>query len=81
MFAEAHALALEVSQAGGERIITCAGSPFVWQDFGIAKGMTGDTLRLITFKTSKAQDVLGLKYRTMEQLTKDSLEQCAQIKN
>ncbi|ESK96317.1 d-lactaldehyde dehydrogenase [Moniliophthora roreri MCA 2997] len=92
--AEAHALALEVSQAGGERIITCAGSPFVWQDFvdvanslnppplpGIAKGMTGDALRNLTFKTSKAQDILGVKYRTMEELTKDSLEQCAQIKN
>ncbi|EEB90816.1 hypothetical protein MPER_10931, partial [Moniliophthora perniciosa FA553] len=31
--AEAHVRALEVPAAGGERIITCAGSPFKWQDF------------------------------------------------
>ncbi|KAJ3903133.1 D-lactaldehyde dehydrogenase [Lentinula edodes] len=31
--AEAHARALEEPTAGGERIIVCAGSPWVWQDF------------------------------------------------
>ncbi|ESK96316.1 d-lactaldehyde dehydrogenase [Moniliophthora roreri MCA 2997] len=88
--AEAHVLALEVPKAGGERIITCGGSPFVWQDFvdtanslspspypTVTKGMTGETFRGITFATSKAKDILGMKFRTMEELTRDSLEECA----
>ncbi|KAK7047940.1 hypothetical protein VNI00_006268 [Paramarasmius palmivorus] len=93
-FAEAHILALEVPKAGGERIIVCAGSgkAFVWQDFldvaqslnpppypSIAKGSTGEAFRAVTYASTKAKDILGLKYRTMEELTRDTLEECARL--
>ncbi|EEB99919.1 hypothetical protein MPER_00273, partial [Moniliophthora perniciosa FA553] len=71
---------------GGERIITCAGSPFKWQDFldtanainpspyhTIAKSLDRDVELYTTYNSSKAEKILGLKYRTMEELTGNTL--------
>ncbi|KAK7036575.1 hypothetical protein VNI00_011508 [Paramarasmius palmivorus] len=68
--AEAHVLALESPKAGGERIILCAGSPFVWQDFS---NPGGKAFRTITFASNKSKELLGLEYRTMEETTRDIL--------
>ncbi|KAJ8087297.1 hypothetical protein PM082_006127 [Marasmius tenuissimus] len=83
---EALARALEVKEAAGERIIICAGSPFVWQDWldaansltptpyrKIAKGASGTAHRGIKFDTSKERRILGLRFRTMEEVTRDVL--------
>ncbi|KAI3602839.1 d-lactaldehyde dehydrogenase [Moniliophthora roreri] len=84
--AEAHVRALEVPAAGGERILTCAGSPFKWQDFldtanaidpppyhTIAKTLPSDVEIDANYNSSKAEKILGLKYRMMEELTRDTL--------
>ncbi|KAK9322287.1 NAD(P)-binding protein [Lipomyces orientalis] len=85
--AEAHVRALEVPAAGSERIIICAGS-FVWQDWldvansmspypwpsnTLAIGTPGAIQRAITFDTSKEKEILGIKFKTMEELTRDTL--------
>ncbi|KAK7036584.1 hypothetical protein VNI00_011517 [Paramarasmius palmivorus] len=84
--AEAHLRALEVPAAGGERILTCASSPFKWQDWvdtanaidpppfhTIAKELPCDTELFAIYRSSKAQDILGLKYRSMKEVTADTL--------
>lgn len=108
---EALTRALEVKEASEERIIICAGSPFVWQDWceyrnrisvkichtdllhpltiplavdiansltpapyhKIAKGTAGTAHRGIKFDTSKERRILGLQFRTMEEVTRDVL--------
>ncbi|KAF8875845.1 hypothetical protein BD779DRAFT_1664099 [Infundibulicybe gibba] len=40
--AEAHVLSLETAEAGGERIIICAG-PSVWQEWGKSDGKNGES--------------------------------------
>ncbi|KAK1226838.1 hypothetical protein PQX77_010142, partial [Marasmius sp. AFHP31] len=83
---EALVRALEVKEAAEERIIICAGSPFVWQDWldvansltptsyhKIAKGTPGTAHRGIEFDISKERRILGLQFRTMEEVTRDVL--------
>ncbi|KAK7036570.1 hypothetical protein VNI00_011503 [Paramarasmius palmivorus] len=86
--AEAHVRALEIPEAGGERIITCASSPFVWQDFmdvanslspppyhTLAKGNPGgETFRAVTFASDKASTILGIQFRTIQETTRDILK-------
>ncbi|KIK66140.1 hypothetical protein GYMLUDRAFT_38656 [Collybiopsis luxurians FD-317 M1] len=73
--AEAHVRALETAAAGGERIIVCARSPWVWQDF--IDAINGQEPKTRTggnkFNASKAQKIFGLKYITMQQSGKDIL--------
>ncbi|KAF8879133.1 D-lactaldehyde dehydrogenase [Infundibulicybe gibba] len=86
--ATAHVLALEKPEAGGERIILCAG-PSVWQEWLDAanalfppgtsrwKFPRGEPGRKIThmmeYDTSKAARILGMRYRTMEEIITDTL--------
>ncbi|KAI0051450.1 D-lactaldehyde dehydrogenase [Auriscalpium vulgare] len=92
----AHVLAAEKAAAGGERIIVSAGG-FFWQEIvdvansitpaplpGLAVGTPGswkDTPRPITFVTDKADRILGLKYRSLETMVQDSLDEFAAFKN
>ncbi|KAJ6595803.1 D-lactaldehyde dehydrogenase [Mycena vulgaris] len=82
---EAHARALTVPEAGGERIIVCAGS-FVWQDsidaanalspppaLTLTKGTPGTAHRAITFDTAKEKRILGIEFKTMAESTRDIL--------
>jgi len=85
--AEAHVRSLEITEAGQERIIVCAG-PFVWQDwvtaavsleppidfYSFAESVPGVARRAISFDTSKEKRILSLEYRSMQELTKDSLD-------
>ncbi|KAJ3713716.1 hypothetical protein DFJ43DRAFT_1134922 [Lentinula guzmanii] len=73
--AEAHARALETAAAGGERIIVCAGSPYVWQDLRDAsKGIQPKVHSVGTiFNTAKEHRILGLEYRSMKVMTDDIL--------
>ncbi|OKL61381.1 hypothetical protein UA08_03127 [Talaromyces atroroseus] len=85
--AEAHIKALETSTAGGERIIVTAGS-WVWQDIintaislpshiykrhPAATGPLEVKSRLISWDTRKQERILGLKFRSMEELVHDTL--------
>ncbi|KAF8879126.1 hypothetical protein BD779DRAFT_1803440 [Infundibulicybe gibba] len=86
--ANVHVLALETPEAGGERIIICAG-PSVWQDWLDAanalfppgtsqwKFLRGEPGRKITcmtqYDTSKASRIFGMKYRSMEETITDTL--------
>ncbi|KAF8879130.1 hypothetical protein BD779DRAFT_1676525 [Infundibulicybe gibba] len=86
--ANAHALALEKPEAGGERILICAG-PSVWQEwFDVANTLfPPGTSRwkfprsepgrkityMIQYDTSKASRIFGIKYRTMKETITDSL--------
>jgi len=87
--AEAHVRALERSAAGGKRIIVSAGSPHVWQDFfdtansltpqpyqgSLAKGLPGGVKKgKNTVDSRTAHEFLGIEWRSMEQLTRDTLE-------
>ncbi|RDB23611.1 hypothetical protein Hypma_009300 [Hypsizygus marmoreus] len=87
--AYAHIRALEAPAAGGERIICCAGS-FVWQDIidvanwlspkpyhTIAKGEPGEKFRAITWNTEKQKRILGIKFRTLESIVRETLTQWA----
>ncbi|KAF8209093.1 hypothetical protein K438DRAFT_2012400 [Mycena galopus ATCC 62051] len=78
----AHVLALLSAQAGGERIIICAGA-FVWQDWLDAapdspkyeKGVSGsgkDVVHQIRYDASKSVRVLGMKYRTMLETARET---------
>ncbi|KAJ3770732.1 D-lactaldehyde dehydrogenase [Lentinula raphanica] len=73
--AEAHARAMETPAAGGERIIVCAGSPYVWNDLrDAAKGVPPKVHSVgIIFNTAKADRILGLEYRSLKQMTSDML--------
>ncbi|KNZ74715.1 NADPH-dependent methylglyoxal reductase GRE2 [Termitomyces sp. J132] len=86
--AEAHTLALEKEAAGGERIIISVGS-YVWQDWprslspspipshpNLPVGYPGAGATAkppVRYDTSKAQRILGLKYRTKVEVTRDTL--------
>ncbi|KAL0956958.1 hypothetical protein HGRIS_003059 [Hohenbuehelia grisea] len=81
---EAHALALEKAEAGGQRIIVSV-EAFVWQDWRdiascftfIPGGCTGagkSLVHLIQYDTSKAERIFGLKYRTMGETARDVWE-------
>ncbi|KAJ7359271.1 D-lactaldehyde dehydrogenase [Mycena albidolilacea] len=87
----AHVRALSAPATGGERILVCGGS-FVWQDFidtanalsprspnwkPLAKGTPGQAHRAITFVATKQKEILGIEYRTMEQTTRDILDDWA----
>ncbi|KZW00143.1 NAD(P)-binding protein [Exidia glandulosa HHB12029] len=90
----AHVRALETPAAGGERILIVAGSPWVWQDFidaanalnpqpytkrPLNKGdQNGEKKGTITFDTSKERRILGLRFRTMEEIVRDMLVSWAQ---
>ncbi|KAL0948587.1 hypothetical protein HGRIS_011146 [Hohenbuehelia grisea] len=86
--ADAHRLALEKADAGGQRIIVSA-EAYVWQDWldaanslspppdrPLPKGRPGagkSAVHQIQYDTSKAQRILGLKYRTKEETLRDVL--------
>lgn len=82
----AHALALTKAPAGGERIIVSAG-PYTWQDWiNAARKVYPDTpagdesydpakaVHLIKYDVAKADKILGLKYRSIEESTKDMVD-------
>ncbi|KZT02608.1 NAD(P)-binding protein [Laetiporus sulphureus 93-53] len=84
--ADAHLLALQKEEAGGERIIISEGV-FKWQDFvnaarkygaKIPEGDTSYDIKTAThdimYDTSKAARLLGLKYHSIEQSTKDIMD-------
>ncbi|KAG1855935.1 hypothetical protein F4604DRAFT_1799314 [Suillus subluteus] len=77
--AGAHVISLEKEAAGGERIIVSAGL-WKWQDFsGLPKGNPGagtghpSTVHLCNYDTAKAARILGVKYRTIAETTRDTL--------
>ncbi|TFK23744.1 D-lactaldehyde dehydrogenase [Coprinopsis marcescibilis] len=90
--ADAHVLALEKEEAGGERTIISQGV-FSWQDWldiantiqppplpshKIATGFP-DVKRVysIRYDTAKEQEIYGLKYKSKEETTKDILQDFA----
>ncbi|PCH42487.1 NAD(P)-binding protein [Wolfiporia cocos MD-104 SS10] len=84
--AEAHVLAIKRPEAGGERILVASGE-WKWQDwinaarsYGVPTS-TGDdsydsatAVHSMRFNTTKASQLLGLKYRSIEQSTRDIVE-------
>ncbi|KAL5532147.1 hypothetical protein ACEPAF_5711 [Sanghuangporus sanghuang] len=81
-----HARALEVPEAGGQRFILSSGM-FVWQDWfdaanqlgipDIPKGTPGagkDHQYVFRYDSSKAQNVLGIKFRDILTTTKETVE-------
>ncbi|KAJ4485402.1 D-lactaldehyde dehydrogenase [Lentinula aciculospora] len=73
--AEAHARALERPAAGGERIIVCAGSPWVWQDLrDVSKGIQPKIRSTgTTFNVTKEHRLLDLQYKSLKECTDDIL--------
>ncbi|KAJ7064076.1 D-lactaldehyde dehydrogenase [Mycena amicta] len=84
--AAAHVQALKKEEAGGERIIICAGA-FAWQDWLDAvppstgskyqKGTPGagkTHVHLLRYETAKGIKLLGIEYRSMEETARDTLE-------
>ncbi|RXW15439.1 hypothetical protein EST38_g10412 [Candolleomyces aberdarensis] len=94
--ADAHVLALEKEEAGGERIIVTEGV-YIWQEWleianALPSSLTEKTGRSLpkgfpkitaqpqnlTYKvrydTAKEQRILGVKYRTKEETTRDTVE-------
>ncbi|KAF8877440.1 hypothetical protein BD779DRAFT_1663913 [Infundibulicybe gibba] len=86
--AEAHVLSLETPEAGGERIIICAESWFTHSfPVDIASRLSpppnswtrsrgaprASISHMIKYDTSKAARIFGIKYRNMEEITRDSL--------
>ncbi|KAF9813504.1 hypothetical protein IEO21_05541 [Rhodonia placenta] len=82
----AHVLAIQKEGAGGERLIISSG-PWKWQDFTIAGRKIGAVIpagntsydpakatHLIMYDASKAPKVLGIKYRSIDETTRDILE-------
>jgi len=82
----AHVRAMTVEEAGGHRILNSAG-PYKWQDWvNVARKFRPDlpagnksfesskAVHLILFHSDKVERILGLKYRTKEETTKDILE-------
>ncbi|KAH9855693.1 NAD-P-binding protein [Lenzites betulinus] len=82
----AHVLALKKQEAGGERIIVSAG-PYKWQDWVNAahkldpKISAGNTAydpakaaHLFQYSPDKERKLLGVPFRTLEQTTKDTLD-------
>ncbi|KAI0746587.1 NAD(P)-binding protein [Daedaleopsis nitida] len=84
--ARGHFLGLTVPEAGGERLLI-SGHRYVWQHFvDVAhrwdeKLPAGDpsfkedgVVYSVEYNREKSQRVLGMKYRTLEETTKDTLE-------
>ncbi|CCM04250.1 uncharacterized protein FIBRA_06417 [Fibroporia radiculosa] len=84
--AEAHVLAITSQEASGERIIVSKGA-WIWQDFITAAHKVDAQLpagdesydptsvtHMIQFDTSKATRIFGLKLRTLEESTRDMIE-------
>ncbi|KAI0827010.1 NAD-P-binding protein [Trametes gibbosa] len=82
----AHVLALQKSEAGGERIIVSA-APYKWQDWvNVAhrldpKVPAGNTAydpakaeHFFQYAPEKERKILGVPFRTLEQTTKDTLD-------
>ncbi|KAH9896685.1 NAD(P)-binding protein [Cubamyces lactineus] len=82
----AHALALTKAEVANERIIVSAG-PWKWQDFLIvahkwdSKLPAGNTsydpskaVHLIRYSPEKERRLLGIKFKSLEETTKDTLE-------
>ncbi|KAL5521236.1 hypothetical protein ACEPAG_9159 [Sanghuangporus baumii] len=81
-----HARAIEVPEAGGQRFILSSGM-FIWQDWfdaanqlgisDIPKGTPGAGKNypfVFRYDTTKAQNVLGIKFRDILTTTKDTVE-------
>ncbi|KAJ7749708.1 D-lactaldehyde dehydrogenase [Mycena metata] len=79
----AHVRALQKAEAGGERIIVCAGA-FLWQDWLDAapagskhqKGTPGagkDVVHAVQYKNEKGIRILGIRYRSMAETAADVL--------
>ncbi|KAK7456481.1 hypothetical protein VKT23_010731 [Stygiomarasmius scandens] len=85
----AHVFSFEVENAGGERIILCAG-PFVFQDAidavnklqptpwpshkePLSNGDAGEKEYRITWNTEKEKRIFGIKFRTHEEMAQDIL--------
>ncbi|CCM04249.1 uncharacterized protein FIBRA_06416 [Fibroporia radiculosa] len=84
--AEAHVLAIQKQEAGGERIIVSEG-PFKWQDFAIAASKQGikvfvnddsynptNATHHVIYDTSKIARIFGLKFRSIEESTADIID-------
>ncbi|PPQ88274.1 hypothetical protein CVT25_005437 [Psilocybe cyanescens] len=90
-----HVLALEKSEAGGERIITTEGG-YIWQEWlaaansispspisshklpvGHPEILDGTRVINISYDKSKEQRILGIKFHTKLETTKDTLEDFA----
>ncbi|KAF8880894.1 hypothetical protein CPB84DRAFT_1851708 [Gymnopilus junonius] len=92
-----HILALEKSEAGGERIIISAGG-FSWQEWldaatslspsplpshKLPRGLPeitespGDKVYHVTYDKTKEERILGIKYHTKLETTRDTLEEFA----
>ncbi|RPD63136.1 NAD(P)-binding protein [Lentinus tigrinus ALCF2SS1-7] len=84
--ATAHVLAITTPEAGGERVIVCSG-PFKWQDFvNVAHRLypklpAGNTsydptkaVHMLSYDTTKERKLFGIKFHTLEEMTKDTLE-------
>jgi len=82
----AHVLVIQKEQAGGERFIVSSG-PWKWQDWlnsarkFYSEVPEGDksydpktTTYMIRYNTAKAAKVLGIKYITMDECSRDSVE-------
>ncbi|TFK50043.1 D-lactaldehyde dehydrogenase [Heliocybe sulcata] len=82
--ADAHIRSLEVPAAGGERLLVSNAS-FVYQDLldlansldpkpyhTLAMGTPGTPIRFVTIDASKADRILALKYKTAEELVRDT---------
>ncbi|KAF5347603.1 hypothetical protein D9756_010684 [Leucocoprinus leucothites] len=87
-----HILALQKQEAAGERIIVCSGA-YNWQEWlDVAstiqpyplpnhlpeKGFPGlETTYMIQYDTAKEKRILGIKLKTKEETTRDTLENLA----
>ncbi|KAI0746584.1 NAD(P)-binding protein [Daedaleopsis nitida] len=82
----AHTLAISKQEASGERIIISAGS-FKYQDFlNVAHAVypqlpAGNTsydpakaVHMLTYAPQKQEKLLGIKFKTIEEMTKDTIE-------
>ncbi|OBZ78027.1 NADPH-dependent methylglyoxal reductase GRE2 [Grifola frondosa] len=83
--AEAHVLAITKPEAAGQRLIISAG-PYKWQDWvsaarriskyipqGNDSYNPAEAVHMIAYETTKADSVLGVKYRGIDQSTADIL--------
>ncbi|QRV92053.1 D-lactaldehyde dehydrogenase [Ceratobasidium sp. AG-Ba] len=75
----AHVRALEIPEAGGQRFITAL-EPHTWQDaldvlppsYPRGEPGAGKSVAHIVFDSSKAERVLGIKFRSFEETVKDT---------
>ncbi|KAH6915999.1 D-lactaldehyde dehydrogenase [Coprinopsis sp. MPI-PUGE-AT-0042] len=85
--AESHVLALEKEKAGGERIFVNAGT-YLWQDLLDAANKVNSSgrnlspgfpdldrdMKGLSFSTTKSLEILGMKYRSMEDTVRHTLD-------